>query len=253
MLRNRDLIFAAWISIGHPSIAEIFALGQFDFLAIDMEHSTINLEQAQRIIAASQTYDRPCLPRPVSHSNDFIKPLLDSGADGLILPLVTTPQEVSNLIDHIKYPPIGKRSYGINRAQNYGATFDEYITNWNENSIFIPQIETKVAVDNIEKIIDNTQIDAVMVGPYDLTGSFGYPGQLTHLEILKAQEKIVTACQKNNISCGIQIKNFTRTELNFYQNLGYNLLFASSDIFLITNWVESATKLIFESKSALND
>ena len=73
-LRSREIIFGSWVSFSHPSIAEIFAAHKFDFLAIDMEHGTINLEQSQRIIAASQSFNVPCLPRPVSHSNDYIKP-----------------------------------------------------------------------------------------------------------------------------------------------------------------------------------
>ena len=79
--QNREITFGAWVSFAHPSITEIFAAHSFDFLAIDMEHTTISLEQAQRIIAASQSFDVPCLPRPVSHSVEWIKPLLDSGAD----------------------------------------------------------------------------------------------------------------------------------------------------------------------------
>jgi 2-dehydro-3-deoxyglucarate aldolase len=101
-LRSRELVFGSWVSFSHPSISEIFASHKFDFLAIDMEHGTINLEQAQRIIAASQFYQVPCLPRPVSHSNDWIKPLLDSGADGLIAPMVNTASELKNLVDLVK-------------------------------------------------------------------------------------------------------------------------------------------------------
>ena len=93
-LRNRERLFAGWVSYGHPSITETFARANFDFIAIDMEHSTISMEQAQRIIAASQSEGVPCIPRPVSHSNDYIKPLLDSGADGLLVQMVNTPEEV---------------------------------------------------------------------------------------------------------------------------------------------------------------
>ena len=95
-----------------------------------MEHSTISLTEGQRIIAACQSEGVPCLPRPVSHSNDFIKPLLESGADGILIQMVNTVEEVSRLIDDIKYPPIGKRSYGVSRAQGYGFDFEEYISNW---------------------------------------------------------------------------------------------------------------------------
>ena len=114
-----------------------------------MEHGTINLEQAQRIIAASQYYKVACLPRPVSHSNDWIKPLLESGADGLIAPMVNSMEESQELLNHVKYPPLGKRSFGINRAQGYGKDFDDYVSSWNKSSIFIAQIESKSAVDMV--------------------------------------------------------------------------------------------------------
>jgi 2-dehydro-3-deoxyglucarate aldolase len=100
-LANREIVFGAWMSFAHPSIAEIFSSGDFDFLAIDMEHTTISLEQAQRIIAASQSFGVPCFPRPVSHSNDWIKPLLDSGADGIIAPLVNSRELSTNLRDFV--------------------------------------------------------------------------------------------------------------------------------------------------------
>ena len=92
-LRKREQMFAGWVSYAHPSIFETFAMAGFDFMAIDMEHSTISIEQAQRLIAASQALGVPCLPRPVSHSNDWIKPLLESGADGVIIQMVNNKTE----------------------------------------------------------------------------------------------------------------------------------------------------------------
>ena len=107
-LRNREKLFGAWVSYAEPSITETFAKAGFDFLAIDMEHSTITLPQAQRIIAASQFYNVPCLPRPVSHSNDFFKPLLESGSDGLLVQMVNTTDEVEKIINYLNIHPLGK-------------------------------------------------------------------------------------------------------------------------------------------------
>ena len=149
-LRNRERLFAGWISYAHPSITETFARAGFDFIAIDMEHATISLEQAQRIIAASQSEGVPCIPRPVSHSNDYFKPLLDSGADGMLVQMVNTPEEVAAIISNIKFPPAGNRTYGVNRAHAYGFDFDEYITTWNTTSSFLLQIESIKAVENID-------------------------------------------------------------------------------------------------------
>ena len=112
-LRNNEIIFGGWISYDHPSIAETFALTGFDFIAIDMEHAPISLSSAQRIIAISQSKQVPCLPRPVSHSNDIFKPLLDSGADGLVVQMVETYDEVEEISKNLKYPPLGKRTFGM--------------------------------------------------------------------------------------------------------------------------------------------
>ena len=90
-LRNCERLFAGWISYSHPSITETFAAADFDLIFIDIEHSTISIEQAQRIIAACHGENVPCIPRPVSHSNDYIKPLLESGADGMLIQMVETP------------------------------------------------------------------------------------------------------------------------------------------------------------------
>ena len=189
--RARDLLFGAWLSFGHASIAEIFAAHEFDFLAIDMEHSTISLGEAQRIIAASQSHAVPCLPRPVSHSNDWIKPLLDSGADGLIAPMTNSFEEAQNLKNNLKYPPAGKRSFGVNRAQGYGSTFNEYVSRWNELSVFIPQIESVPAVESISEILKLDEVDGIMVGPYDLSGSLGVPGKLQHEAVVEAENAVI--------------------------------------------------------------
>ena len=243
-LRSRDLIFGSWVSFAHPSITEIFASHNFDFLAIDMEHGTINLEQAQRIIAASQYYKVACLPRPVSHSNDWIKPLLESGADGLIAPMVNSMEESQELLNHVKYPPLGKRSFGINRAQGYGKDFDDYVSSWNKSSIFIAQIESKSAVDSIEKIVSNPDLDGIMIGPYDLSGSLGVPGQKFHPLVKEAESKVIKACKERGISCGTQLSDFNKDSVQAALDMGYTFIIASSDLFVLEAWASSAEKVM---------
>ena len=243
-LRSRELIFGSWVSFAHPSITEIFASHKFDFLAIDMEHGTISLEQAQRIIAASQYYKVPCLPRPVSHSNDWIKPLLESGADGLIAPMVNTVNELQSLLEDIKYPPVGKRSFGVNRAQAYGSNFEGYVKNWNLNSIFIAQIESKEAVESIEKIASNPDLDAIMIGPYDLSGSLGVPGEKFHPLVKEAELKVIGTCKERGISCGTQLSDFNPDSVKAALAMGYTFIIASSDLFVLDAWANSAERVM---------
>lgn len=248
-LHSRELVIGGWVSFGHPSITEIFANSGFDFIAIDMEHSTISLEQAQRIIAASQSYGVPCLPRPVSHSNDWIKPLLDSGANGIIAPMVNSLEESQALSSFIKFAPEGKRSFGVNRAQEYGGSFSKYVSSWNEESVFIAQIETIDAVRRIDEILSNPMLDGIMIGPYDLSGSLGVPGQTSHSLVREAEELVIAACKRKGIACGTQLAEFTGENLDSALSQGYSFIFASSDLFVLNSWAANASKTISARKT----
>jgi len=243
-LRNRERLFAGWVSYAHPSITETMARAGFDFIAIDMEHSTITVEQAQRIVAACQGEGTLCLPRPVSHSNDWIKPLLESGADGLIVQMVNTSAEVENLLSHVKYPPKGRRSFGVNRAQGYGFDFNSYIQTWNENSTFIIQVESIEAVENIDQLLDFEDVDAVMVGPYDISGSLGVPGQTSHPDVIEASKKVIRACEKYKKGCGTQVADATMENVQQLFALGYTYAILGSDLFVLWKWAEQMQDLI---------
>jgi 2-keto-3-deoxy-L-rhamnonate aldolase RhmA len=243
-MQNRERMFAGWVSFAHPSIAETLTRADFDFIAIDMEHSTISLEQAQRIVAACQGEGVPCLPRPVSHSNEWIKPLLESGADGMLIQMVNTAEEVRTLIGHLKYPPIGYRSYGVNRAQFYGFDFDDYIKRWNDISTFIIQVESIQAVNNIESLLEFDEVDGVMIGPYDISGSLGVPGQTSHPLVIEASRKVVAACERYKKSCGTQVADATQKSVQSLFDLGYTYAILGSDLFVLWKWAEQMQGLI---------
>ena len=248
-LRSREKLFGAWVSYAEPSITETFAKAGFDFLAIDMEHSTITLPEAKGIITSSQSHGVSCFPRPVSHSNDFIKPLLEFGADGVLIQMVNNSDDVEKLIKHIKYPPIGNRSYGVNRAQGYGFDFDSYINNWNNNSIFMIQVESIEAVKNIESILSHDEIDGVMIGPYDISGSLGVPGQLDHPEVINASIKVIKACEKFGKSCGTQLNNPNIKNINGLFELGYTFAILGSDLFILWKWAEAMKGIMTNFKN----
>jgi 2-keto-3-deoxy-L-rhamnonate aldolase RhmA len=247
-LRNRERLFAGWVSYSNPSITETIARAGFDFIAIDMEHSTINVEQAQRIIAACQGEGTLCLPRPVSHSNDWIKPLLESGADGLIIQMVNTAEEVEALLDLFKYPPQGRRSFGVSRAQGYGFDFDDYLESWNKSSPFVIQVESIEAVKNIDKLLAYDDVDGVMVGPYDISGSLGVPGQMSHPDVVSAAKEVIASCERHGKSCGTQIVEASPENVQGLFDMGYTYAILSSDLFVLWKWAESMQALIESMK-----
>ena len=251
-LRDRLQIFAGWTSLSHPSVTEIFARSGVDFVGIDIEHSTISQEQSQRIIAACQGNGTLCMPRIASHNMEAIKRLLDSGADGIIVPMVNTPEEVEQLISWCKYPPMGKRSFGISRGQGYGFDFHNYTKTWNESSTLIIQIESIQGVENIDKLLSYPEIDGAMIGPYDLSGSLGIPGQLDHSLVVEAGKKVIAACAQYGKACGTQLIEPDFENVNTAFSAGYTFVVLASDIFLLWKWSEKMGTMISKLRSNKN-
>ena len=158
--------------------------------------------------------------------------------------MVNTPDEVEKIISHLKYPPIGKRSYGVNRAQGYGFDFDEYINQWNQTSTLIIQVESIEAVDNIEKLLAFDEIDGVMVGPYDISGSLGVPGQTNHPKVIEASKKVIKVCEKYGKSCGTQIADPNLKSVKAIFDLGYTYTILGSDLFILWKWAEEMKNII---------
>jgi 2-keto-3-deoxy-L-rhamnonate aldolase RhmA len=243
-LNQQKAVFAGWTSIGHPQITEMIARSGVDFIGIDLEHSTISQEQAQRIIAACHANAVVCLPRVASHDPESIRRLLDSGADGILVPTVETPAEVDKLIEVMKYPPSGKRGYGVARAQGYGNEFKAYTSNWNQESILILQIESVRAVKNIEALLGFEEVDGVMIGPYDLSGSLGIPGQIDSELVEKESQKVVESCKRHHKACGIHIVDPSNESIRSAIDNGYTFLALSSDVFMLQKWGQETKRLL---------
>lgn len=243
-LNTRSKVFGTWTSFSEPQIAELFGLTGADFVGIDIEHGVASLQTCQRIIAASQAYGSLCLPRIASHNPEMIKRLLDSGADGIIAPMVNDGEQAKRLVDWCKFAPNGARSYGVNRAQGYGLDFEEYAERWNDSSVVVAQIESIQAVENIEEILGTDGIDGVMVGPYDMSGSLGIPGQIDHPKIQKATEKVLQAAAACGKACGTQIVPLRPVLAQNKFDEGYTFVVLSSDVFLMAEWVKEARSLI---------
>lgn len=243
-LQKREKVFGTWTSLGHSSITEIFTRTGADFVGIDLEHSTISQEQAQRIIVSSHAGGCVCLPRISSHNPEMVRRLLDSGADGIIVPMVQNPQDVKNMIAWAKYPPLGRRGFGVARAQGYGFDFDTYTKTWNDSSLLIGQIESISAVEQIDEILSFDELNGVMVGPYDISGSLGIPGQIEHKKVIEAGQRVIAACKRHGKACGTQLVEPDEAKIKKAFAKGFTFVILSSDVFLLWKWAEGMKKLI---------
>jgi len=199
------LSIGSWIQLGHPGVAEIMASSGFDWLAIDLEHSTITLREAEDLIRVIDLKGVIPLIRLSSNDAEQIKRVMDAGAHGVIVPMVKTPEEARYAVNAVRYPPEGERSIGLARAQGYGTDFERYFEWQKTESLVIVQIEHIDAVNNLEGILTVPGIDAYIVGPYDLTGSLGIPGDFEAQQYLDAINQIQRISHRLQIPGGIHI------------------------------------------------
>lgn len=190
------------ITLPCAEVAEILARLSFDWLWIDLEHGNLDFRAAQMLV---QAIGERCaaIVRVASQDETGLKKVLDIGVNGVIIPQVKTATEAQRIVDLCLYPPQGTRGVGIARAQGYGITLQDYLQHANENTAIILQIEHIDAVNNIDEILAVPGIDAVMIGPYDLSGSLQRLGDTQHPDVIHAIYTVLQSCTQRQIPAGI--------------------------------------------------
>jgi 2-keto-3-deoxy-L-rhamnonate aldolase RhmA len=229
-LQSAGMKFGTILTIDHPAIVEIARLAGFDWLWIDGEHGLFN-EQAAALACAVNADGPPTFVRLPDRSATAIKRFLDTGCNGIILPHVSSAAEVDEIARAALYPPRGERSVGIARAQGYGARFTESMER--QDYAIVVQIETANGVRNAEAIVAHEAVDAVIIGPYDLSSSLGAPGQIDSPRVLESIAKVQTLCKHAGKPCGIFAANVEKARL--YSNAGFDLIAVGIDCSILLN------------------
>jgi len=232
-LKNRKLTIGSWITIGHTVVAEIMAKAGYDWLTVDMEHSAITLDIAQDLIRVIALCGVVPLVRVGENDPNLIKRVMDAGAHGVIVPMVNSKDDAEKAVASVQYPPTGFRGVGLARAQKYGTDFEGY-KKWNEReSIVIVQIEHIKAVENLEAILNVPGVDGFIIGPYDLSGSLGVPGQFDHPEMRKALNRVKEVSEKMNALSGFHVIPPEKEALQEKVREGYKFIAHSLDILFL--------------------
>ena len=224
----------SWITLGHPAVAEIFASIGFDWLVIDLEHSSITIGEAEELIRIIQLKGVLPLVRLSSNNPEQIKRVMDAGACGIIVPMVKTLADVRSALAAARYPPVGNRSFGLARAQGYGERFSEYLEWERSNCSVIVQIEHVDAVNIIDKIFQEEGVAGYLIGPYDLSGSIGRPGNFTDPEFLSLMAKVKSVARKFNMPGGYHIVEPDVEQLKACVADGYEFIAYSLDIRMLS-------------------
>jgi 2-keto-3-deoxy-L-rhamnonate aldolase RhmA len=237
-LLHGNLLIGTIVTLPSPEITEIYCQAGFNWLFIDLEHSTLSIKDTQAILqTAGEKAD--CIIRVPSIDEAWIKRVLDIGPAGIIIPQVKSVEEAKLAIQLCKYPPEGLRSVGLARAHGYGEKFQTYVASANNEIAIILQIEHIDAVDNIEEIIKVPGIDALFIGPYDLSASMGKTGQVTDPDIQNAIARVKKVAEEAKMPLGIFGAN--ADAVKSYIRDGYNLITVGIDTMLIAKTAKDIT------------
>lgn len=232
-LQKQELSIGSWLTIPHQAVIEILSTANFEWLAIDMEHSPISIETIMNLIGHIQGNKMQALVRVSKNEEVPIKRVLDAGADGIIVPMITNKEEAIKAVNYAKYPPLGKRGVGLNRAQKYGTAFESYKKWVKDHIVVIAQIEHIDAVNNLEEILSVEGIDGIIIGPYDLSASMGYPGEYDRPDVKEALARIDVVAKKLNKPLGFHIVDSNYKKVLEKIHKGYCFLAFSLDFFFL--------------------
>ncbi|MFA6626979.1 MAG: aldolase/citrate lyase family protein [Bacilli bacterium] len=223
-LKLKQPTFGSWINIGNQFIAEIMAQAGFEWIVVDMEHTSITFEQQQQLIQAIELSGSVPLVRVDSNNEQSIKKALDAGARGIIIPMINTLDDAKKALSYVYYPPRGVRGVGLSRAQKYGFGFEEYKKWLSSDCVVIAQIEHVDAIRNLKEILSLDGIDAFLIGPYDLSASLGKPGDFAQKEVVKALKQVDDISASINATKGYHLVHPTKKGIDDLLDSGYTFL-----------------------------
>jgi 2-dehydro-3-deoxyglucarate aldolase len=243
-LKRRDKLLGTMLTLPSAAAAEVLAGLGFDWLFIDGEHGPLETRELMEILLAAGR-DTACVVRVPEAAEVPIKKVLDLGAHGIIVPQVDTAEQAANVVRFARYAPEGARGVGLARAHGYGQRFQEYVAAANREIAVIVQAEHASAVENIESIVRVPGVDAVLLGPYDLSASLGKMGQVDHPLVVDAIRRVTDACLAAAMPLGYF--GVTAAAVAPYAALGYTLLVAGVDTLYLAN---GAKALLAELRGA---
>ena len=236
-LEKQELTLGSWLTISHQSVIEIMSTAGFEWLCVDIEHSANDLSDVFNLIGHIQGSGMQALVRVYENDPVVIKRVMDAGADGVVVPMVNSVSDAEKAVASVKYPSIGNRGVGLSRAQNYGIGFAEYQDWLEQDAVVIVQIEHINAVGELSGIIEVPGVDGIIVGPYDLSASMGFPGDFGRKEVLEALEKVDKTCKDHGKPLGFHVISTDHQKVLEKVEAGYSFLAFSLDFFFLGDLV----------------
>ena len=236
---GEPLVFP-WLGTPGAELAGQLARLPFDAIAIDLQHSTIDMGEAAKQVAAINAVGKPAILRVRWNDPGIVNSALDMGAACVIAPMTNTVEQVKALVKAAKYPPVGQRSWGgYTMLQSAGVTAGDYLKQANHETLVLAMIETQEALDNVDAIAAVPGLDGLFVGPSDLSIALSNGAAIDRLgaATLNAMKKVVAACKANNLIAAAFAG--TTDGIKAYSEIGFTFLAGPTDTDLMRRGAEN--------------
>ena len=238
-IRNGGHSIGSWMQIPDPSVAEIMGQAGYDWVAIDLEHGSVAVHQLPNLFRALELGGTLPLARVAQGHAKECKQALDAGAAGVIVPMIESAEQLAGVRDICRWPPSGIRGVGFSRANLFGKSFDSYREEA-QSPLLIAMVEHVRAVGQLEAILQVDGLDALLIGPYDLSASMGLTGKVEDPEVQRVMQRIRALSERHGVACGIHVVHPSPERLRQRLQEGYRFLGYSIDAVFL---VESSRKV----------
>jgi 2-keto-3-deoxy-L-rhamnonate aldolase RhmA len=230
-LRAGEATRGLWVTLESPTITEIAVMLGLDWIVVDTEHGHLDYGEVMGHLRAARGTDTAVLVRVPDIHQDLVKRALDMGADGVLLPLVRSAADVERGFRFARYPPLGVRGVSGERAVGWGLNLREYVAAANQETMVVPIIETRDAVEDIEAILATPGLDAIFFGPADLSASYGYPGEWEGPGVAEQILRVRRLAADHDLAAGVLARSLAETRQRLEQ--GFRMVAVGSDTSLL--------------------
>jgi 4-hydroxy-2-oxoheptanedioate aldolase len=246
-IKNGETVNGCWVNLGSPIAAELVGHAGFDWVLIDLEHSTMTEGDVLSILQAMALSPTAAIVRVESSDAARISKVMDAGAEGVMCPKINNAVEAKRVLNGLHYPPFGNRGVAkMVRATSFGKDFDEYYSQAKDNFLGVIQIETVEALNNLDEIAALEGVDVLFIGPSDLSMEMGIFGEFDNPIFIETIKKIVAAASKYGKATGILF--FNPDDYKKYHDLGIKFIACGADATFVMNGAFDMVKKLNEGR-----
>lgn len=251
-MSSTDVCIGTFCQIGHPETVEIVAAAGFDFAILDMEHGHFGIDVAGHLLRAAEARGLSAVIRVPENRPSLILQALDLGAAGVLIPQVSNRRDVEAAVRAAKYYPHGDRGACpfVRATDHYTSSWDTYSARANDDTLVMVLLEGGIDAEALDEIVATPGLDAVMIGPFDLSVSLGIGGQLNHPLILERIQQLATLCTKHGVALCIPAfdadLNVTKKNMETWQDTGCSNFCIGTDRMFFSQHLKSVIKHITE-------